>query len=181
VAQILLKPPFQTPLPSPHQPLRFCSLRRRFPLAQPVETLLLQRRRNSFALVVAPRPPRVGGCLRRPQSPPPRSRPRQPDPHGRRPQVLLRHQRALLHHPCPASRPRQARVGRGSAHAAGDVPLLPRIDEVQSLRWRRQGLLLRQEDRESRALGPVCRRREGVAVDRKPSREWRRTLPRVCV
>ena len=65
------------------------------------------------------------GRLRRPQAPPPRSRPRQPDPHGRRPQVLVRPHRALLHHPCPPTRPRQARVGRGNAHAAGDVPRLP--------------------------------------------------------
>jgi len=53
----------------------------------------------------------MGGHLRHPQAPPPRSRPRQPDPHGRRPQVLVHPQCALLHHPCPPTRPRQARVG----------------------------------------------------------------------
>nr|USI00803.1 F-box domain-containing protein [Oryza sativa Japonica Group] len=114
----------------PYTRLRRCrrlrALRCRHPVAQPVEALLLPAL-HAHRRLGPRRALRVGRCLRDPQAPaPPRWCRRPPCPDDRRPQVLVRHRRAMLHGAHPTPRSGHHGVGRSWPHASQYVPLLHR-------------------------------------------------------
>lgn len=120
----------------------------------------------------------MGGCLRHPETAAIGPRIGEPDPDGRRIEVVVLAQLLLLDDPDPPARFGDAGVGRGRPDAGRDVPLLPGVKQVQGVWQRRYGLLLGEESRETGAVGPMLR--EGrVAMDRRRAWKRRRALPRV--